>query len=454
MRKEMKKAMALLLTAAIGLGSVACGGKTRDTASGEEAVTITIMQANSPDKAYFDKMGDAFTAKHPNIKVEVIAVPYDNFDSKLQTLVASGNAPDITTHVQAMGFMDFYSKDMLLDLSPYIAESGFDYKEAGIPENVMESSMMDGKIYGIPLNTFTSVLVYNKDIFDAAGVEYPPSDYEDKSWTYDKMVEMAKKLTSGEEGNKTYGLLWNWSGTTPAQDPQYFGSNMFNMDEENPAYAKSCNMKTTGVISAYQKMADLAFVEGISPSPAIQQAMAGTNDSEPFLSGRIAMAIEGGWILNGLNELPFKTGVAAIPIGADENVRDVLYTDPYFVMKDSKHPKEAFEFIKFMAGKEMQEQMIKDSEGNPPASTLALGTYYTYFEGVDRQDLENVIEGGLKYGVENIGHTIAGAGEINNLLINELANINNGTAQAADVCPEVGDKLDAVLQKTDPSFQK
>lgn len=360
-----------MLAAVMGLAVVACQD-TQQTAGGEEQITITIMQANSPDKAYFDKMGQAFTEQHPNIKVEIIAVPYDNFDSKLQTLVASGNAPDVTTHVQAMGFTDFYSKDMLTDLTPYIEETGFDYKAAGIPETVMKSAMEDGKVYGIPLNTFTSVLVYNKDIFDAAGIAYPTSDYEDKTWTYDKMIELAKQLTSGEEGNKTYGLLWNWSGTTPAQDPQYFGASVFNMDESNSAFAKSCNMSEPDVIEAYQKIANLAFVEGISPSPVIQQSMAGTNDSEPFLSGRIAMALEGGWILNGLNELPFKTGVAAVPIGADENVRDVIYTDPYFVLKGSKHPKEAFEFIAFMASREMQEQMITDSEGNPPASTLAL----------------------------------------------------------------------------------
>ena len=446
MTKKLKKGIVAMMAVVLGLSLAGCGKAGEENAK-EEQVTITIMQANSPDKAYFDKLGEAFTKEHPNIKVEVIAVPYDNFDSKLQTLVASGDAPDITTHVSAMGFMDFYSKDMLTDLTPYIEKSGFDYKEAGIPENVMESAMIDGKIYGIPLNTFTSVLVYNKDIFDAAGVEYPPSDYEDKTWTWDKMIEMAKQLTSGEEGNKTYGLLWNWSGTTPGQDPQYFGLDMFNMSDDNPAFAKSGNMADPAIIESYQKIVDLAFVDGISPSPAIQQAMAGTNDAEPFLSGRIAMEVDGSWILNGLNEMPFRAGVAAIPIGGDENIRDVLYTDPYVILKGSKHPEEAFEFIKFMASKEMQEQMIEDSEGNPPASTLALDKYYEYFSDIDKEDLKNVTEGGLKYGVENIGHEIAGAGEINNLLVNELANVNNGTEKAADVCPDIAKKLDALLKE-------
>jgi len=98
MKKMMKSitaaAMAMLLSVA-AMGGCTGQNTAVSKAPGESAaskagepVTITIMQANSPDKAYFDKLGAEFTKRNPNIKVEVIAVPYDQFDSKLQTLVA------------------------------------------------------------------------------------------------------------------------------------------------------------------------------------------------------------------------------------------------------------------------------------------------------------------------------------------------------------------------------
>ncbi len=457
MNKILKSVTAATMAALLSAGMMSgCTGKTTEAAGGksEEPVTITIMQTNSPDKAYFDKLGDEFTRRNPNIKVNVIAVPYDQFDSKLQTLIASGTAPDITTHVQLMGFMDFYSKGLLTDLTPYIEKYKFDYEKLGIPENVMETAVVDGKTYGIPLNTFTSVLIYNKDLFDKAGVAYPPSDYTDKSWTFDKMVEDAKKLTSGKGGNAIYGLEWDWSAKSPLQDTEYFGPHLFNMDSEKKGYAASSNMAKDDVIAAYQRISDLAFVDGVCPNPAALKAMTGSNDTDPLLTGRIAMEVEGAWGLSGLNDLPFRVGVAALPVGGNEKARDVLFTDPYFVLKGSKHPEEAFKFISFMAEPEMQKKMIEYSEGNPPSSTLALDTYYNYFKDVEPMELKNVITGGLEYGVEDVEHLITGSGQIHNLLENELTNVTNGKSKAADVCPALADKLDATLKEILESANK
>ncbi len=457
MKKMMKSitaaAMAMLLSLA-AMGGCTGQNTAVSKAPGEpaaskagEPVTITIMQANSPDKAYFDKLGAEFTKTNPNIKVEVIAVPYDQFDSKLQTLVASGTAPDITTHVQLMGFMDYYSKGLLTDLTPYIEKYKFDYDKLGIPKNVMDTAVVDGKTYGIPLNTFTSVLIYNKDIFDKAGVAYPPSDYNDKSWTFDKMVQIAKKLTSGTGGNAIYGLEWDWSAKSPLQDTEYFGPQLFNMDTAKKGYAATSNMAKSNVISAYQRIADLAFADGVSPNPATLNAMTGSNDSDPLLTGRIAMEVEGAWGLSGLNDLPFRVGVAAVPVGGNDKARDVLFTDPYFILKGSKHPEEAFKFISFMAEPEIQQKMIEYSEGNPPSSVLALDTYYNYFKDVDPKELKNVITGGLQYGVEDVEHLITGSGQIHNLLLNELTDVTNGKKKAADVCPALANKLDTTLKE-------
>lgn len=457
MNKHCKKVGALISTAALLAGvATGCGGGKQigasqaggaDSQSGSaKPVTITVMQQNSPDYVYFTNLGKEFTKLHPNVTVKYIGVPYDQFDSKLQTMLASGTQPDITTHVQLMGFMDYYNKGLLTDLTPYIEKYKFDYKQDNIPDNVMNMAKVDGKQWGIPLNSFTTVLMYNKDLFDKAGVAYPPSDYNDKSWTFDKMVETAKKLTSGTGQNKIYGLNWSWNGGGAMQDPDYFGASLFPADTAKNGRATSNNFSSPAVINAYQRIADLTFKDKVSPTPAFVSALAGSNSSDPFLSGKIAMEVQAAWGLAGINDVSFKVGVAAVPINPNSKIRNVLYTDPYFILKGSKCPDEAFQYLAFLAQTDSQVKMIQQSGGEPPANLGAMETYYKNFKTVDEKDLKNVIAGSYQYGEEDLEHMIVGSGQIHELLQNELQPVNDGTKTAQSVCVPLEKKLNDTLK--------
>lgn len=456
MKKYCKRVGASILTAALLTAFVSgCGGGKQiaaapsGAASGGDSstpATITVMQQNSPNYVYFTNLGKEFSKLHPNVTVKYIGVPYDQFDSKLQTMIASGTQPDITTHVQLMGFMDYYTKGLLTDLTPYMQKYKYDYKQNNIPDAVMNMAKMDGKQWGIPLNSFTTVLMYNKDLFDKANVPYPPSDYNDKSWTFDKMVETAKKLTSGSGQNKTYGLYWNWNGGGAMQDPDYFGSSLFPADALKTGRATSNNFSNPAVISAYQRIADLTFKDSISPTPAFVTALAGSNSSDPFLSGKIAMEVQAAWGLAGINDVPFKVGVAAVPVNPNSKIRNVLYTDPYFILKGSKCPEEAFQFLAYLSQTDSQIEMVKQSGGQPPANLGALDTYYKNFKTVDEKDLKNVIAGSYQYGEEDLEHMIVGSGQIHALLQNELQPVLDGTKTAESVCVPLEKKLNDVLK--------
>jgi multiple sugar transport system substrate-binding protein len=199
MKKVLRKPLAAGLILSMIVGSLFSGCQSSSSGSAasnsssaggdsNQPVTITLMQQNTPDKAYFKTLAQDFMKLNKNVTINIIQVPYEQFDSKLQTMIAAHTQPDITTNVQLMGFKDYYAKGLLTDLTPYIEKYNFDATKIGIPENVMSMATIDNKVYGIPLNTFTTVLMYNKDLFDKAGVAYPPSSYEDKSWTFDKMM--------------------------------------------------------------------------------------------------------------------------------------------------------------------------------------------------------------------------------------------------------------------------
>lgn len=455
--KEMKKKIKILPVTAILLTSLLTGmlsgcqsspqqASTSSAAAGDsdKPVTITLMQQNTPDKVYFNTMIEDFRKLHPNVTIKMVQVPYDQFDSKLQTMIAANTQPDITTNVQTMGFMDYYTKGLLTDLTPYVQKYGFDNKKYGIPEAVMKNCVIDGKTYAIPLNTFTSVLLYNKDLFDKAGIAYPPSSYDDTSWTFDKMVDTAKKLTSGSGADATFGLVWDWSAGM--QNVNYFGKGLFPDSALKTGYADSNNLRDPQVIDSIQRIADLALVDKVEPTPDVMSAMSGSNQTDPFMTGKIAMEVEGAWCLSGVNELPFKVGVAAIPVGANPNLRSVMYSDPYFVLKGSKNPEVAYQFIQFMAQTDEQQKMVQQSGGDPPANVAALETYYSFFKTIDPKEMEAVVEGSLNYSQEGEEHSIVGSAQIDTLYTNELNVIMSGSKKAKDVCPELADKMDKVLK--------
>lgn len=432
----------MLLGTFTGCGGTSVGGTTATGSGSDKAVTITVMQQNAQDYVYFTNLGEEFTKQHSNVKVNYIGVPYDNFDTKLQTMIASGTQPDITTHVQLMGFMDYYYKDLLTDLTPYIEKYNFNYKDCNIPDSTWNMATVNGKQYGIPLNSFTTVLLYNKDIFDKAGVDYPPSDYSNETWTFDKMIEVAKKLTSGSGQSETYGLYWNWNGGGAMQDPDYFNTSLFDVDSST-GLATASHFSSTDVINAYQKIADLTFKDKVSPTPAYINALGG---SDPFLSGKIAMEVQGSWALAGINDVSFKVGVAAIPIGPNPKVRAVQYTDPYFILKGSKCPDEAFQYLAFLAQTDNQIKMVQQSGGCPPANTGALEAYYSNFNTIEPQQLKDVVEGSYDYAEEDLEHMIVGSGEIHTQLYNELTPVNDGSKTAQDVSATLDQKLQSTLE--------
>ncbi len=91
------------------------------------------------------------------------------------------------------GFQSDRVRGLLQDLTPLIEQDSFD-TSAFIPE-VLKIYQSEGKTWALPFLTTGSYIFYNKKIFDEAGVEYPPQDWNDPNWTWEAFVELGKKLT-------------------------------------------------------------------------------------------------------------------------------------------------------------------------------------------------------------------------------------------------------------------
>ena len=442
---KYRKHTGVLLGIMLAITFVLSGCSQSNGSKDSDIVTITHYTIDSPDRTFVEKLIPDFESKHPHIKIKVTKAPYEQFDSKLQSSIAAKNSPDVTSHWGYGGFMEYYTKGMLMDMTPLMEKDKFKAADYNIPEDVMNIYKVNGKTYGIPVNSYVTVMLYNKDLFDQAKLSYPPTDYEDKSWTFEKMVDYAGKMTvdSKNIADAQYGVDFGWGERD--QRPQYFGANVYSEDTwTNGGKPSKVNLNTPEVIEAYKTIYGLIWDKKVSPTPAFSKSVSG-QFGDPFLSGKIAMSVVGSWSLAAASNFNFKVGVAAVPQGPNEKVRSVLYVDPLFILKDSKHPQEALEWIKYLISTEVQEQSIELSGGNPPVNQKAAEKYYSNFEGIDPEQIKQVYEGAYKYGFESYNHLMSNYSQINELFINELTGVENGKQKPEEILPEIQDKLDKLL---------
>ncbi|GGE27465.1 sugar ABC transporter substrate-binding protein [Pullulanibacillus camelliae] len=371
-----------------------CSGST----NGKGKVQLSwLVRADPHEKVWENQMIKIFEQQNPNINIKLIDVPQDQIDQKMRTMIAGKNLPDIVAPNWANGGFMSYA-DQLVDLSNYVK------KDPEVIDGVLPSALnlwkIKGELKALPINTLGSLLFYNKDLFKKAGLPDPPTDWEDKAWTWDKMVSYAKKLT--DPSKHIYGLLDN---NDPSVDAEMFGSSFISDESYKKGLLLKPNVDDPAVHKAVKAHHDLIFKYKVSPSASQLSAISQLGD--PFVSGKVAMTINGGWGLWGYQNIEdFKWSVAALPYVP--NRQDRMYIDIMSISKDSKHPKEAWKFMKFLYSTDSLKSYIHITQG-PPANQHLMN-YWLDFEskklGISKQKLKEAHEGSIKYGIEASNHMV------------------------------------------------
>ncbi|MFH5183686.1 ABC transporter substrate-binding protein [Paenibacillus sp. TAB 01] len=210
MRK--KACLAITLSGAM-LAVAACSvsapaGGSEGQSSGEQVEIKWLMRSNPFENKWEKEVViPKFEKLHPNIKVNLIVVPSNEVDPKLSTMVAAGDPPDVFSMWGESGFNEYYMKGLLLELTEFIKQ---DLKKEDFVDGMFDIYAVNGKYYSVPqVSNFGMMMVYNKDLFKEAGLPDLPTSWSDPSWTWDKMLEYAKKLTKnyGQGANAQYGVV-------------------------------------------------------------------------------------------------------------------------------------------------------------------------------------------------------------------------------------------------------
>lgn len=324
----------------------------------EPAELVFFLGANPQELATRKKIMDAFTALHPQITFKVEEAGPDPVQ-KLLTDVAGGTAPDVIMAWE-LTYPSLGGRGVYADLNQFI-QADADYSSKVIPDIVPDLLAMfnwNNQQLVLPEQYAGVVLYYNKDLFDKEGIPYPPSDWTDKSWTYDKFLEVAKALTKKDASGQItqYGYADAWWPPLSADVWAYSnGGNWFDRSIQ-PTKSTITDPKMTEGVQFY---ADLSNVHHVAPTVEEATTQAGP---DMFMAGRAAMALTGHWFypaFSGTDGLNFDVGV--FPVGpSGTTAKTDLGSTGLSISATTKYPKQAWEFLKFAIGPDGQ-KLISES---------------------------------------------------------------------------------------------
>ncbi len=285
----------------------------------------------------------AFEKEHPDIKVKLEVVPWENYWTKLQTMLAGGNCWDVFAMDTGFYMEDYVIRGAVLDLTPYIERDHIDLSV--YPKMVLAIHRFNGRYYSLPRDYDTIALYYNKDAFDKAGLKYP-----DESWTWTDVIYAAEKLTiRDKKGNVVQWGIVSDPGLEAVQ--QVVFPMMYSNGVEIIGKDGHMNIDVPQAVAVLRSIRDITK-HGYAPKPL-------PNIQDYFISGKAAMMLEGSWMLGyyDKNIKSFKWGVAPFPpFGVRATISDSLGN---VIWAKSKHKEAAWTFVKWLAGKEAAEILAK-----------------------------------------------------------------------------------------------
>ncbi|MBW8351848.1 sugar ABC transporter substrate-binding protein [Bacillus sp. IITD106] len=382
-----------LLVTGCSSNSSNAGGKSD---KGGETIELSFMGHGNPDeKKIFQSVIKSFEEKYPNVKVKYTSVPPAEYSQKLSTLIGSGKQPDVY-YAAGPEFARFVAADQLLNLQSYL-----DQTDIFNPDNVWKQALDryrydgttvgGGDLYGLPKDVGPWAMAYNKDLFDEAGVEYPP--LEIGKWTWNDMLEAATKLTKDTNGD---GKVDQYGIAGFPLETAVWGNGADYIDYETG----EVKIDSPEFIEAMQFVADLSQKHKVSPSKDDEKAQ---NNYTRFVSGGVGMFPMGPWDQPSFWELPFGWDLAPWP--ASPNTGETatwLGSMGFVISKKTKHPEEAFALASYLSlDEDGQRQFMELGQQVPNLISLAENEFLNMDKAPEnRQEFINIIE---DYGRPNNG---------------------------------------------------
>ena len=294
----------------LGLGTVA----------GAEEKTVIQFYEHSDSEKIATALVEAYNASQDEVEVQLSIIANDDYDDKIKVMLSGGADIDAFWVRGGDQVRQMANGGAILALDEMMEAAGVDYSAYGSVGDAFKTG--DGT-YGLCTSKSCWLLWYNKDLFDAAGVDYPIDI------TWDEYADLCAQLTTDE---LTGGLAVNWiMNTGAAAAGEYLTDESLTRTREyveflNRIYNEDCS--------------NLSLEE-----------MSGSFDvNAVFAEGNTYMMLNGDWnfLLFPDANPEFEWCAAPLPHFEDIEVNSsVGQSSAFCVNAASEHAQEAFDFIKF-----------------------------------------------------------------------------------------------------------
>lgn len=321
----------LLLTACARVPQRKIAVPTGTETAGAEVLSIKVL-SYAGDSA-LDALIAAFYANYPNYRIDKVSVPSGNSAADtVKYRLSEGQVDVVATALPGIALPEMAAAGQLAELDPYIKKSKFDLQPLG---TAVEQMRIDGSLYDLPYAAQPMVVLYNQDMFQAAGLPLPR-----EGWTWDQFREAARTLTKGNGDSKVWGVstyspdalvsIWLFQ--------RMAGGATFVPDEKS--LREALQFFTTLILT------DKAM-------PPMKTGTTAMYDRIPFEQGKAAMSVERLYNLTMVSQrAKFKWNVAPIPVvpgGADAQLISPM---TYAIASNAPNPDGAWVFLSFAAGRE------------------------------------------------------------------------------------------------------
>lgn len=308
---------------------------------------LSILHWGDPDEErIMQDLIDGFMRDNPRVKVNRIHVTDGEFDSKLKTMFASGDPPDLF-YLRTRAVPELAAMDLITPLDQHVSEAEL----AAFFPKLLDVFRHDGQrsgrgpLWGLPKDFSTAVMYVNLDLFEQAGVAVP---YD--GWTWDEYEASMQKITAlATPQRRIYGgmlelwdesllnVLWTFGGG-------YFGDSFRDVRLDEP-----------GSITALEMIRRVRLEDRTVFNTTAQAQHGG----QEFLLGNIgAIGPVGRWKTPVYRSIrTFRWDIVPIPHAVQPASQ--LYTNAWAVAKDTPHPREAIELAKYLVSPEGQARMAR-----------------------------------------------------------------------------------------------
>jgi multiple sugar transport system substrate-binding protein len=326
----------------------------------QDQVSITLAGWSSSDaeNEALQNSVNAFMEANPSITVEVSLSP--SYVETMQTAFASGDYPEVF-YIDSSKLPDWAEAGVVAPAGENIA--GMD----DIYPSLLEVFTYEGTLYCPPKDFSTMTLQYNKDLFDAAGVAYPTGE-----WTWDDLSSASETLTgTNADGQSVLGLV-----TPPNLErwmPFLFQAGGAIFDDEG-----NLTINSPEALEALNFYVNIVADGFAGPPSAVDAGWGG----EAFGNGRVAMAMEGNWVINYLKEQfpDLNWGVAPLPVGP-AGPATMAFTVCYGVAANAEGATAdaAWSLVNFLTGPEGALMVAETSFGVMPGRASAADAWLERF---------------------------------------------------------------------------